>query len=972
MHVVEDLITAFDQASDPRRVVAVEEHPEYPGTLVFQTLEGGLWPRYGEWMSRHLILNELFLLRPFVSLLEKDGWTVVFGPRSVPVLAALERWEAPLEIDGFTCPNGSALYPFQTFTLNRALERAEAPQAEDRLTYVGWGTGSGKAQPLTEPVLTPQGWRTMGDLRVGDHVIGSDGKPTRVVGVYPQGIRPVFRVEMNDGTFARCDEEHLWNVQKKGAQHRRPSPSSPTRRSRVTEGVWKTLNTSEIAKSTGRRWHLPPPPVVDFERQGDLPVDPYALGVFLGDGSWGTSPTVSTDRWIANHLGWSIHPAKEREGHPYHTRAGVPLEVGRAMTALGLKGLRSWEKFIPPQYLTASIDSRLSLLRGLMDTDGSASRGMEYSTTSPLLRDGVVDLVRSLGGRTKVNPGRRTRYPSPDGGKREGRESWRIHVNMPVCPFLLPRKRDVWRPPAKYRPLKTITGVVDEGVSEEQVCIMVDAPDNLYVTRGYNLTHNSLFATAGAQEMFNRDNVDVCLTFTLGPLRTNLYRTYLGTTELDVCVPEGAPAKRRRTYDERHQVYVLNYEKARVDFEALKALTAGRRTLYICDEANKLLFDDKPNQARQRFDDLVFGSDATVWPLSASVVAANALRYRDVFNLAGRIHRNPLGTKRDFIQRYTHRVRQFYASGIQVSDYDWNLDMLHDVRHRVSDRAQSVRKTDPGIRELFKGLQTVVIPVQLSVEDARLYRMVVDHARRNTDDDNLMHYYRLLRYVCNNPAALMRTADPVGAELAETHPGLVTARHSAKLESFIDLVESIRDAGDKTLVFTQWVEMSLDLIAAALDKAGIRYVAHHGGRSRKDNQQAQEDFKADPDITVFLSSDAGAYGLNMTEARYVIHYEAPYSWDVMMQRSNRIDRADSHLDGLTAYVFVTDDSVEERVWRICNERRELASATLGTTEAMSYSGRDSTELGNLSYLIFGEDAPVREKKNSARRNRRTA
>lgn len=625
MHVVEDLITAFDQASDPRRVVAVEEHPEYPGTLVFQTLEGGLWPRYGEWMSRHLILNELFLLRPFVSLLEKDGWTVVFGPRSVPVLAALERWEAPLEIDGFTCPGGSELYPFQTFTLHRALERAMAPDPADRLTYVGWGTGSGK----------------------------------------------------------------------------------------------------------------------------------------------------------------------------------------------------------------------------------------------------------------------------------------------------------------------------------------------------------SLFATAGAQEMFNRDNVDVCLTFTLGPLRTNLYRTYLGTTELDVCVPEGAPAKRRRTYDERHQVYVLNYEKARVDFEALKALTAGRRTLYICDEAHKLLFDDKPNQARQRFDDLVFGSDATVWPLSASVVAANALRYRDVFNLAGRIHRNPLGTKRDFIQRYTHRVRQFYASGIQVSDYDWNLDMLHDVRHRVSDRAQSVRKTDPGIRELFKGLQTVVIPVQLSVEDARLYRMVVDHARRNTDDDNLMHYYRLLRYVCNNPAALMRTADPVGAELAETHPGLVTARHSAKLESFIDLVESIRDAGDKTLVFTQWVEMSLDLIAAALDKAGIRYVSHHGGRSRKDNQQAQEDFKADPDITVFLSSDAGAYGLNMTEARYVIHYEAPYSWDVMMQRSNRIDRADSHLDGLTAYVFVTDDSVEERVWRICNERRELASATLGTTEAMSYSGRDSTELGNLSYLIFGEDAPVREK-NSARRNRRTA
>ena len=72
----------------------------------------------------------------------------------------------------------------------------------------------------------------------------------------------------------------------------------------------------------------------------------------------------------------------------------------------------------------------------------------------------------------------------------------------------------------------------------------------------------------------------------------------------------------------------------------------------------------------------------------------------------------------------------------------------------------------------------------------------------------------------------------------------------------------------------------------------------------------------------------------------------------MMRRSHRIDRADSHLDGLTAYVFVTDDSVEQRVWNICNERRELASATLGTTEALSYSGRSESD--NLQFLVFGK------------------
>lgn len=596
---------------DVAHVVVVEQHPDYPGALLFQTVNEPLFPRYSEWVSRYLCLNELFLLDDFVQLLRQDGWTVLFGPTSQPVLEAIGRWSQPLEIENFACPNGGSLYPYQTFTLNRALERATADNPADRLTYVGWATGTGK----------------------------------------------------------------------------------------------------------------------------------------------------------------------------------------------------------------------------------------------------------------------------------------------------------------------------------------------------------SLFAAAGAQEMFNRGEVDICLAFTLGPLKTNLARFFQNTTSLDVVVPEGTPAKRRKAYGEGVLgVYVLNYEKARVDYEALVELVYKKRILFICDEAHKLLTDSKANTFRKRFDDLVAGCHATIWPMSASVVSSNPLRYRDVFNLAGD-KVNPLGTKADFVRRYAAEVRTYdmptrYGS-FPVTFYEWSTANLHEVRHRVCDRSQSVRKTDPSIRDLFKGLQTVVVPVQLSREDQRLYDAIVDMARPVKEaGGNLMPYYRLLRYVCNNPEALRRTADPQGKQLAKEHPKLVSGAHSAKLEAVLDLVESIRDGGDKTLIFTQWVDMSLDLIAAALDKAGIRYVTHHGGQSGKDNQQAQEEFKTDPEVTVFLTSDAGAHGLNMIEARYVIHYESPYSYDVMMQRSNRIDRADSYLDGLTSYVFVTDDSVEQRVWGICNERRELASATLGTTEVLSYSSRSESE--NLEFLIFGK------------------
>jgi superfamily II DNA/RNA helicase len=113
-------------------------------------------------------------------------------------------------------------------------------------------------------------------------------------------------------------------------------------------------------------------------------------------------------------------------------------------------------------------------------------------------------------------------------------------------------------------------------------------------------------------------------------------------------------------------------------------------------------------------------------------------------------------------------------------------------------------------------------------------------------------------------------------------------------------------------------------------------------------------FKEDPTIAVFLSSDAGSHGLSFQEARYVVQYEPTYSYDLFVQRSERINRADSYLDGLTNYVYVTDDSVEQRIWAICNERKEISAATQGTNERFSSRGDEPERPDELSWLIFGE------------------
>ena len=464
-------------------------------------------------------------------------------------------------------------------------------------------------------------------------------------------------------------------------------------------------------------------------------------------------------------------------------------------------------------------------------------------------------------------------------------------------------------------------------------------------------------SAAGAKEMFDRDRIDLVLAFTMSKLKINMCR-FFEQAGLDAVVNDGDKRKRERVYTEAHQVYVANYEKSWVDYDLLENLVSDRRVLFILDECSKVISDGPQNKSRRAIDRLNKASrSAVMWPMSASVVGGNPLRYRDVFSLDGHPRRNPLGTKAAFIDRYADRVNRYDVTtrsggSFQVISYEWNLSRLHEIRHRVGERTQAIRKTDPGVREQFKGLQTIMVPVQMSREERSLVDIITQRAHEARDrGEGLMPYYRLLRYVCNTPRALEATEDEVGREIAREHPRLVAAK-STKLEMLCEQLESIREAGDKCLVFTHWTNLTLHLIK---DSITVPYVTHWGtGQSNKESQRAQDKFKQDPDITCFLTSDAGSHGLNMQCARICLQYEPLYSYDDSMQRASRIDRSDSHLDGLTNYVFCTENSVEQRVWNIQQERRNISAAVQGTHEPLSYGRSAKSEAENLEYLIFGE------------------
>jgi phosphate starvation-inducible PhoH-like protein len=364
----------------------------------------------------------------------------------------------------------------------------------------------GRAQPVFTNVLTPDGFRPIGELEVGDLVIGSNGEPTPVLGVYPQGEKDIYRVTAQDGSSTLCCGEHLWTV-RTAADRRRDKP-------------WRVLETKEmigkLRAAHARRYELPllSAPACFPERA--VPMDPYALGLLVGDGcmTGRTTPSFSTaDPELAAALETALPGVRPRPRNRVdyvlnRTKAPgdvVTLEnpVTGVPRELELLGGRSHSKFVPDVYMYNSAEVRLALLQGLLDADGGpvAQSGrtcrVQYTTTSILLRDDVLALVRSLGGvaysRRRVAVGR---APGRAGGRAvvHRRDAHIVDIRLPdgIEPFRLARKLEKYRAEGGGgRPMRHIDSIEPAG-REEAVCIQVAAADSLYVTEDYLLTHNTL------------------------------------------------------------------------------------------------------------------------------------------------------------------------------------------------------------------------------------------------------------------------------------------------------------------------------------------------------------------------------------------------------------------------------------------------------------------------------------------------
>jgi phosphate starvation-inducible protein PhoH and related proteins len=403
------------------------------------------------------------------------------------------------KIDPYLRPLYDALYelmPPERFA--RAMERGEIEVAP--LAFM-----RGRAQPVFSKILTPTGFRLIGDLAVGDLVIGSDGRPTEVLGVYPQGRKPVYRVQTQDGASTLACGEHLWAV----------ATASDKRRGKPLRIVQTRDMVGHLRSAHQHRYELPLlSEPVEFERFHIL-MDPYALGLLLGDGCVTTSTTPSfttADPSLVAALQSSlpdtdVHRKGEMD-YVLRRRGGrrggqrIVNPVTDLLRKLQLAGRRSNDKFVPTEYLCNVPEVRLGMMQGLLDTDGGPVTQLgrtcriQYTTTSPRLREDMVFLVRSFGGvaywRTRRAEGRR---PGRAGGRdiHNRADAYVIDIRLPagIAPFRLARKRDLYNAHGGGRPMRFIDSVESAGEAET-VCIKVAAADSLYITNDFMVTHNTL------------------------------------------------------------------------------------------------------------------------------------------------------------------------------------------------------------------------------------------------------------------------------------------------------------------------------------------------------------------------------------------------------------------------------------------------------------------------------------------------
>ena len=753
------------------------------------------------------------------------------------------------------------LYDFQKRDAGKALRILDVTGG----VMLAGDMGSGKASRVSTPVLTPSGWVEIGDLQVGDEVIGADGRPTVVEGVFPQGVQDIYDVAFTDGAVTNCVDEHLWAVADT------PDADSP-HQVRPLHQIRRRLHDDDGNPVR----YVPLVAAVQFTPQpAPLPTDPYQLGRHLCDG---------------------------------------PADVGERTAAA-----------IPDRYLFASVDERVALLQGLLDSGGQPSpsgdgRGaLVYTCTSPQLADDVQHLTQSLGGTGQV-----TRI---SGGRTADRYQVDLCLPDATRPFRLPGKAAAYVP---QQPVRAIAQVRPAG-RDETVCIKVAADDGLYVTEQFIVTHNTTVSLALVHEL------DIWPLLIVGPLSsfTTWTRQLTEMGKSFRLLNQSIAADRGWFADpdrEAVDAVILSYDRLHAFVEDIEAFGfAG----IVTDEMQQVrTATSRRSRAIRR--------------LAQAVPARIGLTGTPIANkvediLAPGAFLNPSEWKPKASSRDLEDL--YPGNAIEAATYH-----LHSLMVRR-------KMADTGVRLPDKHVKRVM--VELTPDQLRALRQLEEDAQAAKAAGELGSHLHIF-------ARLQKMRQIVACpSIAGIHSG------NPKVEAAAELVEEFASYGRKTVVFcanrATWVELG-----KTFEEMGVGWVGIWGSSSVRDRAEAERRFHADDDVKVFVGTIAScstAITLSPT-ATAIVFTDYSYSPADLQQAEARARRMNqtAELDVIYLHAEVPGGSLDDRFVEILNAKQQLFAQVVDLEEFVD-PAKLAPSLDDLLFLLTGK-RDDRDSQMQSKRQRR--
>lgn len=773
----------------------------------------------------------------------------------------------------------STLRPFQVDgckVLSKAIESGGALLADDM------GLGKGLTLSHVVPTLGGMGIRIK-DIKIGDEVIGSDGRATKVTGVYPQGKQVVYQITFRDGATVVCDGAHLWNV----------SDYNSSRRERQGLSKWRTLSTETlfsmkltVGPKDSPRFHLPLVAPVEHPYK-NLPMDPYLLGMLIANGCFTehvTSVAVTInkeDKDVISRMPKGTH-FNEKPG----CVAGIIKGVMPVLEEL-IGRVRSAEKSLPKDYLCASVEQRKDLLAGLMDGDGCSSNNrISYHTRSEQLAKDVKELVSSLGGIGIIH-----RYG----------EDYQVNVKTLFNPFFSRRKSAGWKATiASHGPVRSIVSIKKLPGKQETTCISVAAKDKLFVCGSdYVLTHNTVASIAIAIHS-NMPMAVICPAALRYNWVAEIFKHHSSKTVF-VVNDKTSPRSRASVFRAKvsrfsvtahaADVIIIGYEACRdmvVDnddpntakYATMKKMIAPEwreimaSRLCVVDEAH---YAKSTKAQRTQNASAIMRACRRVLAMTGTPVNNRPLEIWPILCAIGR-NREVCKNKDEFYQEFVERG---------------NLPELH---RRLMRGGWYVRRLKVDVLKDLPPKQRTELAVAMP-------SMIQDEYDKMLD-------------------GLAADGTTVACQLA-VMTNLQTIANKAKIVPVADLIEERMEAGLKTVVSSTRTE-ALEMLSAELNRRNVTNESIIGGTSPSERTAIMDRFQTTDEPNVILTTVQE--GITLTAADTLVLLDLPWTPGSITQREDRIYRI-GQMNTVTI-IRVIAASIDTHKVDIIAKKQEMASTIL--------------------------------------------